>query len=204
MVPVCRRWYRVLKMVPRAEDGTSVLAANDKHQDCATSLCNHRSSTMPSRPPCFLAKIWKCLNHCYNQVRSQNLNKGGLFWKSEKTANDLDPNFHCSWIRIKCFFSPKTGDLQKKKKVFTEIETNFSAKIGNSNALSGRITTSTSQFRPPIFFGGGLFSFFYQKSASKAPKTCDFAYFTGQWGARAPPGCAIGYNTKDLSSQFAT
>ena len=34
---------------------------------------------------------------------------------------------------------------------------------------------------------GGLFSFFHQKSASKAPKTCDFAYFTGQWGVLEPP-----------------
>ena len=34
---------------------------------------------------------------------------------------------------------------------------------------------------------GGLFSIFHKKSASKAPKTCDFAYFTSQWGARAPP-----------------
>ena len=34
---------------------------------------------------------------------------------------------------------------------------------------------------------GGLFSIFLKKSASKAPKTCDFAYFTSQWGARAPP-----------------
>ena len=33
---------------------------------------------------------------------------------------------------------------------------------------------------------GGLFSFFHQKSASKAPKTCDFAYFTGQWGGSSP------------------
>ena len=40
---------------------------------------------------------------------------------------------------------------------------------------------------------GGLFSIFHQKSASKAPKTSDFAYFTSQWGrARAPrpPGYA--------------
>ena len=36
--------------------------------------------------------------------------------------------------------------------------------------------------------GGGLFSIFHRKSASKAQKACDFAYFTSQWGgARAPP-----------------
>ena len=35
--------------------------------------------------------------------------------------------------------------------------------------------------------GGELFSIFHKKSASKPPKWCDFAYFTSQWGARAPP-----------------
>ena len=79
-----------------------------------------------------------------------------------------------------------------KKKVFTKIETDFQAKIGKSNAFSGRITISTSQLRHPISFGG-LFSFFHQKSASKAPKTCDFAYFTGQWGGSSPPAPPPGY-----------
>ena len=65
-----------------------------------------------------VARIWK---------------RGGLFWKSEKCANDLNPNFHCSWIsftrfvwklrrnfsessEIQRFFPPKSGGLQKKKK----------------------------------------------------------------------------------------
>ena len=112
--------------------------------------------------------------------------------------------------KIKRFFSPKTGGLQKKK-VFIEIETDFSAKIGNLNAFSaqkqvvsektkrslpklrrifwpksGIQTLFQAESRHPLpnvgtqFPLGGLFSFFHQKSASKAPKTCDFAYFTGQ------------------------
>ena len=40
--------------------------------------------------------------------------------------------------KFKRFFSPKTGGLQEKKKVFTEIEAEFSAKIGNSNAFSAQ------------------------------------------------------------------
>ena len=36
-----------------------------------------------------VARIWK---------------RGGLFWKSEKCANDLDPNFHCSWMSFTRFF----------------------------------------------------------------------------------------------------
>ena len=42
---------------------------------------------------------------------------------------------------------------------------------------------------------GGLFSIFHQKSASKAPKTCDFAYFTSQWGGYRPPPAPPGYAT---------
>ena len=51
------------------------------------------------------------------------------------------------------------------------------AKFGNSNVSGGA-----------VFLWAGLFSIFQKKSASKALKTCDFAYFTNQWGgARAPP-----------------
>ena len=39
----------------------------------------------------------------------------------------------------------------------------------------------------PKFLWGWLFSIFQQKSASKAPKTCNFEYFTGQWGRLEPP-----------------
>ena len=56
-----------------------------------------------------VARIWK---------------KGGLFWKSEKTANDLDPNFHCSWIRITRF-------VRKFRRNFSEtseIQTLFQPK----------------------------------------------------------------------------
>ena len=42
---------------------------------------------------------------------------------------------------------------------------------------------------------GGLFSIFHTKSASKAQKTCDFAYFTSQWGGSSPP--RPGYATVD-------
>ena len=72
------------------------------------------SSTVGRR----VARIWK---------------RGGLFWKSEKSANDLDPNFHCSGIsftrfvrkfrrnfsessEIRRFFPPKIRWSPKKKK----------------------------------------------------------------------------------------
>ena len=66
------------------------------------------------------------------QARSQDLEKGGAIWKSEKCANDLDPNFDSSWIsftrfvrkfrrnfsessEIQTFFPPKVRWSPKKK-----------------------------------------------------------------------------------------
>ena len=151
----------------------------------------------------------------------------GLFWKSEKCANDLDSNFHWSWInfrrfvqnlrrnvsessKIQSFFPPKIRWSPKKKKknglrqnsewffgrnpkfkaffpnirwspkknkkVFTKIEAAISSNFANSDVWGGLFSN-----------GGGLFSIFHIKSASKAQKACDFAYFTSQWGGSSPP-----------------
>ena len=157
------------------------------------------------------------------QARSQDLEKGGggLFWKSEKSANDLDPNFHCPWISVTWF-------LWKSRWHFSEIsefQTLYLPKVRGSPKKKGLHrfwdwffgqTRKFKRFFRPIsgdlqkkglhrfldwFFGqnrkierlrggcfpmGGLFSIFHQKSASKAPKTCDFAYFTSQWGGYSP------------------
>ena len=97
-------------------------------------------------------------NNCYyNQARSQDLEKGGLFWKSEKCANDLDSNFHWPWISFRRFvrnlrrnvserlefqrfFPPKIrwSPKKKKKKVFAKIQSDFSAEIQNSNVFSAQ------------------------------------------------------------------
>ena len=42
-------------------------------------------------------------------------------------------------------------------------------------------------FEGGCFRMGGLFSIFHIKSASKAQKACDFAYFKSQWGGLEPP-----------------
>ena len=233
-----------------------------------------------------VARIWK---------------RGGLFWKSEKCANDVDSNFHWPWISFRWFvrnlrrnvserseiqrffplkirwspkkkkkkkkkvfakirsdfsaeirnsnvfsaqnqviskkkkkkkkgfrqnsewffgrnpkfnrfFRPKLGDLQKKKKkkVFAKIQSDFSAEIQTSNVFSAQNQVISKKkkkkkvfakihgdFSPnfatsnvwggAIFEWGGLFSIFHRKSASKAQKTCVFAYFTSQWGGLEPP-----------------
>ena len=75
---------------------------------------------------------------------------------------------------FKRFFCPKSGGLQKKRS---------SPKLRLIFWPNSEIQT----FEGGCFPMGGLFSIFHKKSASKAPKMCDFAFFTSQWGARAPP-----------------
>ena len=98
---------------------------------------------------------------------------------------------------IHTFFQPKNrwSPKIKIKKVFTEIETDFSAKIGNSNVFSGLITTCTSQLRHPISFGGGCFQFFTKNRPQKHQKRGILHTSQVNGEARAhppppPPGCA--------------
>ena len=172
-----------------------------------------------------VARIWK---------------RGGLFWKSENSANDLNPNFCCSWIsitrfvgklrrnfwessEIQTFLPPKNRRSPKnkrsspklrlifrpkseiptffppknrwfsKKKVFTEIETDFSPKIGNSNAFSDQITTFTSQLWHSIFFGGAVFNFL-PKIGLKSTKNVRFCILDKPMGGLEPPA-PPGYTT---------
>ena len=83
--------------------------------------------------------------------------------------------------KFKGFFRPKLGDLQKKKK---------KKKKKGLRQNSGRFFSQFRNFkrlRGALFVWGGLFSIFHGKSASKAQKTCVFAYFTSQWGGLEPP-----------------
>ena len=112
------------------------------------------------------------------QARSQDFAKGGgLFRKLEATVNELDPNFHQSWIRLRRFFC-QNQVISKKKKVFTNF--GWTPRQKNSTILVQK-TASPSQLLLPIPLGE-LFSFLEQTSALKALKTCYFAYFSVQWG----------------------
>ena len=109
------------------------------------------TSPSPPEPNFFpgleLARTWACMYNTSFHFKNINLQyfailidrrvariwkKGKLFWKSEKSANDLDPNFHCSWIsftrfvrklrrnfsessEIQTFFQPKNRWSPKKK-----------------------------------------------------------------------------------------
>ena len=81
--------------------------------------------------------------------------------------------------KFKGIFLPSLDDLQKKKK-----RKRSSPKL----RLIFRPILQIQTFEGGLFSnGGGLFSIFHIKSASKAQKTCDFAYFTSQWGGLEPP-----------------
>ena len=135
-----------------------------------------------------VARIWK---------------RGGLFWKSEKCANDLDSNFHWPWISFRRFVRSLRRNVSER----SEFQTFFPPKIRWSPKKKKRSSPKIRAIFLPIsqvqtyeggsFRMGGLFSIFHRKSASKAQKTCDFTYFTSQWGGleppRPPPGYATGY-----------
>ena len=124
--------------------------------------------------------LW--VHHGCIQARSQNLEKGGgggIFWKSEKCANDLDPNFHCSWIsftisrkarKFKGFFRPKSDGLQKKKK--------------RSSPKFRLIFRPKSEIQT---FEGGLFSIFHKKSPQNHQNGAILHTSQANGGARAPP-----------------
>ena len=68
----------------------------------------------------------KQLTLSYTQARSQDLEKGGgLFWKSEKCANDLDSNFHWPWISFRRF----VRNLRRNVSERSEIQRFFPPKI---------------------------------------------------------------------------
>ena len=101
----------------------------------------------PSRLVAY-AGFWK--GGGQEQARRQDLEKGGLFWKSEKCANNLDSNFHWSWISCRRFVRKLRQNVsesskmiskkkkKKKKKVFAKIQSDFSAEIRNSKVFSAQ------------------------------------------------------------------
>ena len=83
------------------------------------------------------------------------------------------------------------SNKKKQKKGLRQISNGFSgqiqviSEIKKKGFLHNFLPISPSL--TPISFGGGLFSFLDQKSASKLLKSRYFAYFSGQWrGLEAP------------------
>ena len=125
------------------------------------------------------------------QACSQDLEKGGLFWESEKCANDLDSNFHGSWIsfrrfvrklrrnvsessEIQRFFPPKIR-WSPKKKVFAKIQNDFSSHFANLDVWGG------------LFSHGGAIFHFSQKIGLKSTKNMRFCILHKPMGGLEPP-----------------
>ena len=94
-----------------------------------------------------LSKCICCLfYYCgYWQARSQDLEKGGggLFWKSEKCANDLDSSFHWPWISFRRF----VRNLRQNVSERSEIQRFFPPKIRWSPKKKKKKKRSSPKFR---------------------------------------------------------
>ena len=90
------------------------------------------------------------------QARSQDLEKGGggLFWKSEKCANDLDSNFHWSWINFRRFARNLGRNVSESSEIqrFFPPQIRWSPKKKSSSPKFGVIFRPKSEiqrFFPP-------------------------------------------------------
>ena len=94
---------------------------------------------------------------------------------------------------IQTFLQPKNrwSPKKKKKKRFSpKLRLIFRPKLEIQTFFPTASRDLLHNFGTQFPLGGGLFSIFHQKLASKAPKTSDFAYFTSQWGRLEPPPLA--------------
>ena len=139
-------------------------------------------------------KRWSNDNVICRRIGRNSQRGGGAFFETGNNSKRTWPKFSSALNQIEAVFLSKSGDLQKKK-VFTVIQSVFLTNFGwdPEKKNSTFLVKSPSQLLLPNSIGG-LFSFLEQKSALKALKTWYFAYFSGQWGALAPPGSA----TSDL------
>ena len=134
----------------------------------------------------------------------------GLFWEVKTAVNELDPNFHQSWTKLrrflcqnqvifkkersspklKRFFQPNFGDLEKKK-VLTKIQslllTNFGCAPEKKNStFLVQITGSPSQLLLPNPVGGAVF-IFGAKVGLKSTKNVLFCILFRPVGGYSPP-----------------
>ena len=94
---------------------------------------------------------------------------GGLFWKLETTANNLDPDFHQSSTRWSRFFCPNLGELQKKGLHWNWVCFSIQIQVvTTSNSSQNHI--SPWRILVPILMGGGYFWFLRTNWPQKCKK----------------------------------
>ena len=79
---------------------------------------------------------------------------GGILSTKPQKFGCLHRNWEWFFSRnrkFKRFFRPKSGGLQKKKKAFTKIESDFSAEIGNSNVFFAQNQVVSKKKKKKVF-----------------------------------------------------
>ena len=145
--------------------------------------------------------------------------KGGLFSENEKSANDLDPNFHCSWIsklsksenwngisrkarKFIRFFSPKTGGLQQKKKRSSpKLRLIFRPKSEIQTLFHTKSLHLLHNFGTQFPLGGGAVFNFSPKIGLKSTKNVRFCILHKPMGGRPPAPLATLLCTSTASAQ---
>ena len=113
--------------------------------------CDITVPTLVAEQQLIISKIyvrnWPCHNPFKPVVTNLFLTVAHFYFESfpwpysQSIAQELDPNFHQSWIRMKQFFRPKTGILKKKKRSPPEFKRFFRPKTGD---LQKKKTANTS------------------------------------------------------------
>ena len=91
--------------------------------------------------------------------------------------------------KIQRFFPPQIRWSPKKKKVFTEIESDFSSNFANSNVSGGAV----------FLWGGGYFQFFTKNRPQKHQKHAILHTSQANGGLDPPPRPPPGYATAGRS-----
>ena len=135
-----------------------------------------------------VARIWK---------------RGGLFWKSEKCAYDVDSNFHWPWISFRRF----VRNLRRNVSETSEIQTFFPPKIRWSPKKKkkglrqnlGRFFSQVSQVQTSegglYSYGGGYFPFFTENRPQKHKIHAFLHTSQANGGGLSPPSPPPGYAT---------
>ena len=126
-----------------------------------------------------VAKIWKRGGGggFFERVRKVQTTLTGIFIDLESVSHGLSENWDEISRKAQKFkiFSAQNQVVSKKKKVFTGIETDFSAKFGNLNVWEGA-----------LFLWGAIFNF-SPKIGLKSTKNVRFCILHKPMGGLEPP-----------------
>ena len=153
----------------------------------------------------------------FERVRSVQTTLTGIFIDLEAVSNGLSEiwdEISRKARKFKDFFRPKSGGLQKKKKVFPKIESDFSAKFRNLKVFSAQNqviskkkiftdieTDFSSNFENSDVWGGlfsnggGYFPFFSENRPQKHKKHAILHTSQANGGLEPPAPPPLSYAT---------